>query len=140
MFFLPGLNAARGIAVQVQSAIVGFYINFQTAINPQITKTYANKDFNNMCSLIIRASKFSFFLLLFISLPVLIETKQILIWWLIVIPNYSESFLRIIIVTSMIDSITTPLVIAIHATGIIRKYQLIIGSIFLLVVPISFVL
>ena len=138
VFFGPVVNAARGVAVQVQSAIVGFYVNFQTAVNPQITKYYAKDDIDNMHLLLKRTSKFSFFLLFFISLPILIETKQILIWWLKVVPDFSIIFLRLIMITSMIDSITTPFVTAIQATGKIQKYQMIIGNIFLSIVPLSY--
>lgn len=78
MFFGPVVNAARGIAVQAQTAIGQFSNNFQTALNPQITKSYATGDREYMHSLIFRSAKFSFFLLLFLSLPILIETKAIL--------------------------------------------------------------
>ena len=78
LFFGPAVNAARGIAVQVQGAVTQFSTNFQTAINPQITKSYAVGDYAYMHSLIFHSSKFTFLLLATISFPVLLETEMIL--------------------------------------------------------------
>ena len=139
MFFNPAVNAARGIAVQVQAAIQSFCGNFQTALNPQITKTYASQDVKQMHSLIFAGSKYSFFLLLLISLPVLIETKPILTVWLKQVPAHTVNFIRLMICISMIDSIANPLIISAQATGRIKAYQATIGSILLLIVPISYI-
>lgn len=78
--FGPVVNAARGVAVQVQGAVAQFSSNFQIALNPQITKSYAKKDFVYMHDLIFKSSKFTFFLLLFLSLPIMIRTEFILIF------------------------------------------------------------
>ncbi len=72
MFFNPIVNAARGISVQVQNALMQFSVNFQTAMNPQITKSYATGDYNYMHGLIYRSSKFTFFLLYLFSLPIIL--------------------------------------------------------------------
>lgn len=88
MFFNPVVNAARGIAVQVQNAISQFAFNFQTALNPQITKSYATRDFSYMYGLVFKSSKFTYFLLLFLSLPILVETEMILSIWLKTVPEY----------------------------------------------------
>lgn len=139
MFFNAAINAARGIAVQVQAAIQSFCGSFQTALNPQITKTYAARDLKQMHSLIFASSKYSFFLLLLISLPVLIETKPILAVWLKQVPEHTVSFIRLMICISMIDSIANPLIVSAQATGRIKVYQATIGSILLLIVPISYI-
>lgn len=139
IFFSPVINAARGIAVQVQNTIRSFCQNFQTALNPQITKSYATKDFEYMSSLIYASSKYSFFLLFFISLPILIETKENLNWWLKEVPEHTTSFARLIICTSMIEAISNPLITAVQATGKIKRYQIIIGSIQLSILPISYI-
>lgn len=139
IFFGPAINAARGIAVQVQNAINSFCINFQTALNPQITKSFATKELAYMHQLIVRSSKFSFFLLLILSLPVLIETEIILKWWLGNVPNYTVSFIRIMLLISMVDAISNPLVISAHATGKIRLYQIVVGGILLCILPISYI-
>ena len=139
VFFGPVLNAARAVAVQVQSAVVQFSSNFQTALNPQITKTYAMNELSNMHLLIYRSSKYSFFMLYFLSLPILFETTQLLHWWLKEVPAHTVNFIRIILFISMIDATANPLMIAAQATGRIRLYQSVIGGILLLILPISYV-
>lgn len=94
VFFGPAVNAARGLAVQVQGAVAQFSLNFQMAINPQITKSYAKKDFTYMHSLIFRSSKFTFLLLTTLSLPLFIKADLILNIWLAVVPDYTVTIVR----------------------------------------------
>lgn len=140
IFFGPAVNAARGVAVQVQQAVNGFAINFQTAINPQIVKNYAVGDYCYMNSLVIRSAKFSMYVLLLLSLPILIQTPYILSLWLGNVPEHAANFIRIILVISIIDASSNSLVTAINATGIVKIYQITIGVILLLTVPISYLL
>lgn len=86
VFFGPVVNAARAVATQVQSAIQMFITNFQMALNPQIVKTYAQGDFEAMHTLMFRSSRFSFFLMYLLSLPVLLEAPLILQIWLKTVP------------------------------------------------------
>ena len=106
VFFGPIVNAARAVAVQVQSAIQQFVGNFQMALNPQITKTYAKGELGDMHSLMFRSARFSFFLLYFLSLPVLFETNFILTIWLKTVPENTVVFLRIMICTSLIYTLS----------------------------------
>lgn len=138
VFYGPVLNAARGIAVQVQSAVVGFCYNFQTALNPQITKTYASGEIASMHNLIYRSSRFSFYLLWIIILPLLLETPFILNVWLGNVPEYAVPFTRLILAISVIDSLANPLMVSIMATGDIKLYQLVVGGVLLLIVPVSY--
>ena len=137
MFFGPVVNAARGIAVQAQTAIGQFSSNFQTALNPQITKSYATGDMEYMHGLIFRSAKFSFFLLLLLSLPVLIETKAILTLWLKIVPDHTVVFLRIMLCTTWVYAVSNPLITAASATGKIKLYQSVVGGL-LLILPISY--
>ena len=139
MFFGPVVNAARGIAVQAQTAISQFSNNFQTAINPQITKSYATGDLEYMHGLVFRSAKFSFFLLLLLSLPVLIETKTILTIWLKIVPEDTVVFLRIMLCITWIYAISNPLIVAASATGKIKLYQSVVGGLLLLILPVSYV-
>ena len=139
MFFTPVVNAARGVAVQVQNLITGFVTNFQTALNPQITKSYACGDITCMNKLIFYSSKLSFFLLYVLSLPVILEADELLSLWLVEVPDYTVIFFRLIIITTMIDAISNPIINAVEATGNIKKYQIVVGSILLLILPISYV-
>lgn len=139
MFFNPVVNAARGVAVQVQNIINGFVLNFQTALNPQIIKSYAKGDTSYMFKLIFASSKFSFLLLFVMSLPVMLEAETLLGLWLKEVPQYTPLFFRLIIITTMIDGISNPFMRAVDATGNIKKYQIIVGGILLMIVPVSYV-
>ena len=139
MFFGPAVNAARGIAVQVQNAIKGFCVNFQTALNPQITKSYAAGDMDYMYGLVFTSSKFSYYLLLLLSMPVILETQVVLQWWLGIVPEHTVAFVRLILVISMVDSLANPLIQAASATGRIRKYQSVVGTMLIMILPISYV-
>lgn len=138
MFFGPVINAARAIAVQVQNAIQMFSANFQMALNPQITKSYAVNDMQYMHSLIFRSSKYTFLLLFFLSLPVMIKTPMILHFWLKTVPDYTVSFLRLMLCVTILDCMANPLMISAAATGRVRRYQSIVGGILLSIVPLSY--
>lgn len=139
MFFMPVVNAARGIAVQVQSAINAFVTGFQTAINPQITKSYAAGNILYMVSLVFRSSKLSYYLLMVLTLPIMIEPDFILNLWLKTVPCYTIPFLRIILVTTWINSVANPLIISVKATGKVRMYESTVGTLMILILPVSYI-
>lgn len=139
MFFGVIYNAARGIANQVDNAVVMFANNFTTAINPQIIKSYASKDLSYMHKLICAGSKYSFFLLWIFALPLLLETETILYIWLKTVPDYAPSFLRYTISISLLSVISNTLVTAIQATGKIKKYQLIVGGLGMTIFPLVYI-
>ena len=138
MFFSPVINAARGVAVQVQSMITGFVSNFQTALNPQITKSFASDNKDYMFKLVFASSRISFFLLFFFALPVILETNLLLNLWLVEVPEYTVIFFRLIIITTMIDAISNPIITSVEATGNIRLYQIVVGSLLLMILPVSY--
>lgn len=137
-FFGPIVNTARSIAYQINSAIFTFVSNFQTAVKPQIIKSFANNDYSYMFSLVFSSSKYSFFLLFLLSLPVIMETEIILYIWLGIVPDYTILFTKLVLFNALIDSLSSPIVTAVQATGNIKKYQLIIGTLLLLVLPVSY--
>lgn len=139
IFFGPVVNAARGIATQIQSVVTQFVTNFQMALNPQITKTYASGELAKMHSLMFRSARFSFMLLFFLSLPIMIETDYILTLWLGVVPENTAIFARIIIAISLIYTTANPCVIANQATGKVKVYQAVVGGLLLLILPISYI-
>lgn len=139
IFFNPTINAARGIAVQVQNIVNNFSTNFQMAVNPQLTKNYAQGDYNRMHELIILSSKFSVFLLLLICIPIILEIEIILNWWLNEYPEYTCLFLRLILITSIQYSLANPIITSIHAVGQVKWFQLIEASLLLTIVPISYI-
>lgn len=138
MFFGPVVNAARAVAVQVQNAVQGFVGNFQMALNPQITKTYASGEMEQMHRLVFAGGRYSFFLLFFLSLPVMIEAGPILSVWLGTVPEHTVSFIRLTLCIMMVDALSNPLITAAQATGHIRTYQAVVGGILLLIVPFSY--
>jgi O-antigen/teichoic acid export membrane protein len=138
IFFGPIINAARAIAVQVKSAINQFVTNFQMALNPQIIKSFASNDLKYMHTLIFQGAKYSFFLMFILSLPILIETEQILKLWLKQVPEYTVILTRLVIINILIDSISGPLMTAAQASGKIKLYQSAVGGLLILNLPVSF--
>ena len=139
IFFGPVINAARGIAVQVQGTVQGFITNFQIAVNPQITKSYAAKDLQRMRSLVILSSKFSYFLLLLLSLPVFFEAPKLLELWLGNVPEHTINFIRILIFIMLVSTLENSIAVSKQAVGNIRNYQIIVGSLLLTILPISYI-
>lgn len=138
VFFGPIVNAARAIAYQINNAINQFVSNFLMATRPQITKYYANGEKENMLNLVFQSSKFSYLLLFLLSMPILLETRFLLTLWLKEIPEYVVVFTRLIITTSLIDSLSFSLMSAAQATGEIRNYQATVGGVMLLNLPVSY--
>ena len=139
IFIGPVVNAARGIAVSVNTAITSFSENFMTALNPQITKSYAAGDYDYMNSLVERGSRFSFYIILVFILPVMLETEFILKLWLGIYPEYSVSFVRLVLIVSAIDVLSNTLINLQTATGKIRNYQLAVGGMLMMNFPLSYI-
>ena len=139
IFFGPAVNAARGIAFQISASINQFVQNFMTATNPQIIKYYATNQKQEMFKLVFQSSKFSFFLLFIISMPILLETEYILTLWLKDIPVFVIMFTRLIVISALIESLSYPLRTAVQASGNVKKYQVIVGGVLLLNLPVSYV-
>ena len=139
LFYGTTINAARAIAMQISGAITTFVNNFLTAVRPQITKSYAVGDYQYMMELIYRSSKFCGFILLLFALPVYITTPYILEIWLGIVPAHTVSFVRIILIYVMNETMSGPMITAMLATGNIRKYQLIVGGSQLLNLPLGYV-
>ena len=136
IFFGPVFNAARAIAVQVQTAVNSFVANFMTAVRPQIIKSYSAGEYQHMYRLVFSSSKLSFYLLFVLTTPVLIYTDFILQLWLKIVPEYCVLFTRLVLLELLISSAYVPIAQINQASGKIRNYQIAISIIFLL----SFVL
>jgi O-antigen/teichoic acid export membrane protein len=140
LFFGTIVNAARGIAVQVQNAVMNLVSNFQVAIKPQIVKSYASNDFQYMHTLILAASKWGYYLMLIIATPILLCADSILKLWLGVVPAYTVGLVRIMLIGCLLQPLSNAIISAIHATGDIKKFQIYEGTTLLLVVPIAYIL
>lgn len=140
VFFGPVVNASRGVAYQVSALVNQFVMNFHTAVRPQITKYYAAEKKDQMLSLVFKSSKYSYFILFILSMPVLLETNYILILWLKNVPEYVVLFVRLVIVNALIDALGYSMQTAAQATGKIKLYQAVVGGMMLLNFPISYIL
>lgn len=138
MFHGPVLNAARGIAVSVNTAIVQFAGNFMAALNPQITKSYAAADYDYMNKLVARGSRFSFYIMLLFIIPVVLETGFVLKLWLKGYPDFTVAFVRLTLFLSLIDILSNTLITLQTATGRIRNYQLAVGGMLMMNFPLSY--
>ncbi len=136
----PAVNAARGISTQVNGAITQFSSNFMMALNPQITKSYASGNRDYMMTLIFQGARLSFYMLLTLSLPVIVSTPYILELWLGTVPEYTVIFVQLILVLGMCESISSPLITAMQATGNIRNYQIVVGGLQMMNFPISYIM
>lgn len=140
LFFGPVVNAARAIAVQVQSAAISFVNNFQQAVNPQITKSFSSNDIERHVKLVFFSSKYSFFLIFLITLPILIESKAILNIWLVEVPDHSVNFVRLTLCGIWLTVLFTPLTVSSQATGNIRLFQIVTSCCSISIIPVSYIL
>lgn len=138
MFFMPFVNAARGIAVTVQNAMNQIFNNVQTAVVPQLIQSYARNDLAYFYSLIFKSSKYFSFLLLLVAIPLFIRMTHVLRIWLGEVPDYSVIFTRILLGVSLIDAISASLMRASDATGNIKKYHLVVGGVLMTIVPVAY--
>lgn len=140
VFFTPVVNAARGIAYQVNNVINQYTNSFYQAVRPQITKCTARGENNQMMSLMFSSSRISFFLLLLVAIPLIVKTPYILSLWLGETPQYTTIFMRLVIIVAMIDALGHPPTTAICATGRIKWYHITVSTFLLLNLPISYIL
>lgn len=136
-FFGPLVNAAKGVASTVLSKVGSLSSNFQMALNPQIYKSYAAGNIEYMHKLIFASSKFSYFLIFVISLPIIVEADNILGFWLKEVPCYTVSFVRLLLLTTAVNALCNPQVIAAQATGKIKTFQLAEALVFTMVLPLT---
>ena len=139
LFSGPAVNAARGVAVQLNGAVQGFVTNFMTAVNPQITKSYAAGDHEYMFSLVRRSSRLSFCLLYVLALPVIFNAEFLLGIWLKEVPQHAPLFVQLFLIFALSESMSNPMITAMLATGNIRRYQIVVGALQLLNLPVSYV-
>lgn len=140
IFFGVMINAAFGIASQVNNAVSSLVNSFQTAFRPQITKLYAANEKKQLELLICRTSRFSFYLILFIFIPLGFNINPILHFWLNRVPDYTANFSILLLTYCAIDAIQGPLIMLIYAHKNIKSYQLWLSSLIILNLPISYYL
>ncbi len=140
LFFGTVVNAAYGVTNQVYSAVNMFVSNFQLALNPQIIQNYSKGNLKQSQYLIFQGSKFSFFLMLILVTPLLLNTEYILQLWLKEPPEHTMFFVQLCLINLLIDCLSNPLMVGAQATGNIKWYQIIVGSLVFLNLPISYLI
>ena len=138
-FFGPIVNAARGLAEQVNGAVNRFVANFQTAVNPQLIKNYASNQLEEMKRLLYRSTRFSYYLLLALSLPIILKMDFILHLWLKDVPDYTTGFCQLVLVCSLVSTLSNLLAQVARAYGKIRNYQIVVSVILFMNFPLSYI-
>lgn len=136
----PLVNGARGVAGQASGAVSNIVGCFNTAVSPQITKNYASGDKRGLHRLMMLSSKISYILLLMLTVPVLYELNFLLNIWLVKVPEHTLVFTKIIMIEGLIGVLGNAFISPLLATGDIKKYQIVVGTIMLLNVPLSWIL
>lgn len=139
MFFGTVINAARGVAGSISNIVSQFVFNFQTAMRPQIIKTYANGNISEMQKLIIYCAKYSSYLCMLFGIPLFIESETVLHLWLGNVPPYASTFVRLSIIQIMIQGIDFPIGYGINAVGKMKLPNITSSIVYLTIVPISYV-
>lgn len=139
LFFGVVVNAAAGIASQVQIAISSFSSNFILAINPQLMQSYAKRDMQKVNELINLGSKLSFYLMLILCIPIIVNAQEILQIWLVNVPEFTLDFVKITLWTTLLCSFFTIYSILIHATGKLKKISFVSGTGYILILPTTYI-
>lgn len=137
--YSPVVNAARSISLQVNTAVSSFSRNFSTALRPQIIKDYATEEYDKMIALIFHGCKYTYFLMWVFTCPLIIGIDFVLQLWLKNVPDYTITFTKLALIDALLESITYPIMTANQATGRIKFYQIIVGVILFLNLPISWI-
>lgn len=124
------VNAAMGVANQVSAVVNSFVLNFQTAFKPPIIKYYAAEDNESLLALIFRSAKFSFFLLMLPSIPLLLELETVLRLWLGIVPHFSANYCRFVLIALLFETLSGPLWMLVQAHGKIKKYEIVTSFVF----------
>lgn len=140
IFFGPAVNASRGIAYNINNVVSSFSQNFMKAVDPQIIKSYAEKDEDRFQFILITASKLSYFLLFAISLPLMLNVNYVLKLWLGMLPEFISIFVILVLIDAWFTALTDPLGTGVQAIGKVKVYQILVGGTSLLNLPISYAL
>ena len=140
IFFTATINAATGIALQVQTAVMSLTNNITTAFRPQIIKQYASSNPFESCKLIIISAFFTSLILLMISMPLIIFMPVVLKIWLNLVPNYAVEFCRLVLIFCFINNLVNVVMIGVHTYGKNKFTSIIIGTIDIFILPATYIL
>ena len=141
LFFGPVVNAARGIAYQVNSALNGFVSTVTIAVKPQMTQSYAQGNISRTFHLMFSISKLCSIILILLAIPLCLEIDFVLSLWLgKSVPEYTNIFILLIFLSTFVSNLNAPVSFVVHATGKMKKYQIVTSLIEILMIPSSFVI
>lgn len=140
LFLGTAINAARGVASQLNGVMMTFANNFLMALSPQITMSYATKDMKRNRQLVFSGMRLSFFLMTIVTIPLIINISGVLNLWLVEVPNYTEEFVIIILLSSVLFAMSKPLTIDLQATGDIKAFQIGVAIIMLSELPVAYII
>lgn len=138
LFFGTLVNAASGVAAQVQSVLASFANNFLLTIKPQVVKNYAAGQIDTMINLVMVSSKLAFVLVLFFSLPLIFENEFVLKLWLKNVPQHAVAFCQFSLILNLFSAMFTPILYSIHAIGRVRFMSMVSGTIYMLALPLTY--
>lgn len=140
-FYGPVVNAARGVANQINSGVQSFVQNVTIPVRPQVTQSYASGDIQRTMNLTYGVSKISSAIILMIAVPAAIEIDYVLHLWLGEnVPDHTAMFTVLILLTSLVGNLNAPISNVVHASGIMRDYQMYGSIVRVCSVPIAFIL
>ena len=139
VFFGPIVNAARGIANQVQNGAGILAKNFQVAIRPQIIKSWAQGDVENVQYLVIMTSKLGFYLTAFTVFPIILCTKPLLCFWIKDVPDHTVAFVNLTLIAMLVESLSNAIIVAVHAVGNIKKFQIYESLVLFMIIPVAYI-
>lgn len=139
VFFNPSINAARAVSYQVSGAVSRFTTNIFTAVNPQIVKRYSVGELNKMHTLLIQSSRFAFYFMSILIVPIILHADYLLKLWLVNPPEYASLFVKLVLITSLMEILSEPLLTGVQATGKLKMFNVIVSSIYLLNLPICWI-
>ena len=140
MFYGPVVNAARAVANKLYYSLFELVRNYVLAFNPQIVKSHAAGEKDEMMKLVFQSSKISYYLLYMIVMPIMLEIGQVLDFWLVDVPEHAAAFSVILLIAALIDSNHDPLYFAVQATGKVKWYNILVGSSQLMIVVLAYVI
>lgn len=135
LFFNVAVNAAKGVAGSVGGVLSGFSSNFMMAINPQITKRYAQGEIDSMMSLVYQGCKYSLLLTSVVVLPIIVSADLVLNLWLVDVAPFTVGFLQLTLILSLVDCVVSPITTSLQATGVIKKFQIWVSIIMAMSLP-----
>ena len=134
----PAVNAARGVAYQVEAALYSFITNFQQAVRPNVIKHYAAGNIGRFNSLLFLTGRFSFILFSCFAIPIILESDYVFKLWLVNPPEYTVLFSQIVLIIALVTTINNTLQMAVHACGDVKRLNIFGGSKVFIEIPLVY--